>query len=261
MARKRKRDVKHAICPTCNADLTRMTKQRRHTHWMFRLCRAKESEEEEEEEEKGIESSFFSCSRVPDKPPTFEENAKLFTYCCPVDLNMAPHINVEKKKEEEMFLTLAVCKPAIRKTAKKGDWVIAKLSKSIHDVADYVRYVWRVTDSMDIETYYSSFGGNRRDQIYASIDGVLQHKKETKFHNGPSGKQQQKKDLKKDCKVLISKEFCSIDPANPQFFVLSRDESIFKAGRCQMGEKHTENLTMDEQEELYQFMKLNSKKK
>jgi hypothetical protein len=225
---------------------------------MFRLCGAKEEEEEEEkEEEEKEEEKEDCCSRVSKQRPTFVKNATCWGYCCPVDLNMAPHINMD---EEEKLLTLALCKPNIRKGAKIGDWVVAKQSKSIHGVSNYIRYVWRVTDIQDIQTYYTS-EGKRKDKIYGMVDGVLQHKNETKFHNGPKRADQQRKDLKEDCKVLLSTEFCSIDPTNPVFFELSsRSESIFKVG-IQMGENCTYNLTMEEQEELYQFVKLNSIKK
>ena len=142
-----------------------------------------------------------------------------------------------------------MCKTRIRKGAEIGDWVVAKLSKTIHNQNNLVRYIFRITDTKTIHEYYTTYEkGERRDQIYHLVDGVLTHKNNTLTHNGVDKEKLQEKDLRNDCKVLLSTEYCSIDPYNPDTLPLS--DSVFK---MYMGEKKTE-LSMEQQQQLHQFM-------
>lgn len=56
--------------------------------------------------------------------------------------------------------TLAICKPAIRRTAEVGDWVIGTGSKhakcndgKIHDLSQHLVYAMKVTDKMTLKQY------------------------------------------------------------------------------------------------------------
>ena len=101
---------------------------------------------------------------------------------------------------------------------------------------------------MDTLEYYRAFGGIRRDQIYHVVDGQLVHKEDTSVHNGVNKTELQEKDLESSTRVLLSREYCCIDPNNPVFLPLRGD--VFKIGR---GAKKT-FINPAEQWELYKFM-------
>jgi hypothetical protein len=252
-----RKNFKYPICPTCPKDLTRFKPQQRRDH-ISACC----FEQAKKREQAPIVNSFLSCSRVPETQPSFIKEARIFGFTIPVDINVAPHIPEKPATEKDNFLTEAICKPNIRKTARIGDWVVASLSKRIHSMNDCVRYIWRVTNIEDISEYYTSHGGKRKDQIYRMNDGDIQHKNESVIHNGVDKKKQQEKDLNTKAKVLLSTEFCAIDPSTSVFLPQSlrgrdKKKSAFKTG---VGHKGPTAITIAQQKELYLFMKRNSPK-
>jgi len=72
----------------------------------------------------------------------------LFSYCIPYDDGAAPN-------PFWGLCTLAICKPAIRRKAEIGDWVVGTGSKhsTIGDIAGKVVYARRVTRKMTMEEY------------------------------------------------------------------------------------------------------------
>ena len=79
-----------------------------------------------------------------------EENSSptLYTYCIPYDDGAAPN-------PFWGICTLVICKPVIRRTAKKGDWVVGIGSKNspIGDISKHIVYVMKITDKMTLEEY------------------------------------------------------------------------------------------------------------
>jgi hypothetical protein len=239
MTRKRKK-MKVIECPSCGKRVRHMSKQQRYSH----ISHCSEQQHTQQQHTQQQVSSFFHSSRVPPSI-SFATTSYLWTYCIPTDLNIAPCI----PEYINSVLSLAVCKPRIRKGANIGDWVVAKLSKTIHNENNLVRYIFRITDTRTINEYYTTYeGGSRRDQIYHLVDGVLTHKNNTLIHNGVDKEKQQEKDLREDSKVLLSTQYCTIDPYNPHTLPLSAD--VFK---MYMGEKKTP-LSIEQQQQLHQFM-------
>ena len=79
-----------------------------------------------------------------------EENNSLtlYTYCIPYDDGAAPN-------PFWGICTLVICKPVIRRIAKKGDWIVGIGSKNspIGDISKHVVYAMRITDKMTLEEY------------------------------------------------------------------------------------------------------------
>ena len=73
------------------------------------------------------------------------------------------------------LLSLAICKPAIRRTAKKGDWVTMFASTKIagKGVRDRLYCMFEVSDVITMQEYGENHT-NRMDCIY---DQNLEHKK------------------------------------------------------------------------------------
>ncbi|HTF18069.1 MAG TPA: hypothetical protein VK658_08360 [Chryseolinea sp.] len=67
--------------------------------------------------------------------------------------------------------TLTICKPAIRRTARIGDWVIGTGSKnsklndgSIYDLSDSIVYAMRISDIKTLSEYDSFCNKKRKDK-------------------------------------------------------------------------------------------------
>jgi hypothetical protein len=74
---------------------------------------------------------------------------RLYTYTIPVDDGAAPN-------PFGGICTLAICKPAIRKTAEVGDWVVGLGSKNAPsgDLSKKVVYAMEVTKKVTLKEYY-----------------------------------------------------------------------------------------------------------
>jgi len=74
---------------------------------------------------------------------------KLYSYCIPYDDGAAPN-------PFWGVCTLTICKPAIRRTASIGDWVIGTGAKNVRghgDLSNKLVYAMKVTDKMTLEEY------------------------------------------------------------------------------------------------------------
>jgi hypothetical protein len=74
--------------------------------------------------------------------------ATLFSYCVPHDRGAAPN-------PFWGTCTLVICKPAIRRNAEIGDWIVGTGSKNspVGDMSGMVVYVMKVTEKMAMEQY------------------------------------------------------------------------------------------------------------
>jgi hypothetical protein len=73
---------------------------------------------------------------------------RLFSYCIPYDDGAAPN-------PFWGVCTLAICKPAVRRVAQVGDWLVGTGSKQspIGDISGQVVYAMRVTEKLSMEDY------------------------------------------------------------------------------------------------------------
>lgn len=109
-------------------------------------------------------------------------------------------------------LSLALCKPAIRKSAVVGSWVIALASKKIFGVKGLMAFLFQVTSTVSLTDYHRD--AERPDKIYCMVEGDLVHKGETSFHSiGPESGTQQARD--RQGKVLMSTCFVKFELSNP----------------------------------------------
>ena len=88
--------------------------------------------------------------------------------------------------EEESLLSLALCKPEIRKKAVVGEYVIGNVSKSLN-MGKRAWWIGRVSEVLTLREYYTKYM-DRRDAIYRvsaddDPDDELIHKGGV-FHNG-----------------------------------------------------------------------------
>jgi hypothetical protein len=106
------------------------------------------------------------------------------------------------------LLTLAICKPAIRRTAKEGDTIIGFAANRLY-AHNSVIYIARVTKKLDGRIYYSQLQfSNRPDCIYRWDGRSFSYKRDAKYHS--------KEDLTHDlgrpfkypnAQVLLSRRF------------------------------------------------------
>lgn len=141
---------------------------------------------------------------------------RLYSYCIPVDDGAAPNPYWGK-------CTLAICKPAIRRTATSGDWVVGVGSKKspIGDISGQVVYAMEVSEVMTMREYDQWTTENLPNKIpdlksqnYARLVGDSIYRfgsvtsKKGRVSQRPSvhGKLDQKRDLS-GCNVLLSDHF------------------------------------------------------
>jgi len=71
---------------------------------------------------------------------------RLFSYCVDYDLGSAPN-------PFWGVCTLAICKPKIRRAAKREDWIVGTASKKFGKHAGFVIYAMKVTDKKKLAEY------------------------------------------------------------------------------------------------------------
>src|SRR4051794_28299130 len=73
---------------------------------------------------------------------------RLFSYCIPIDDGAAPN-------PFWGYCTLVICKPAIRRVADVGDWIVGTGSRRspIGDISGYVVYAMRVSERLTMAEY------------------------------------------------------------------------------------------------------------
>jgi len=238
MPNKKKRRIQHENCPHCGKRVRQLDSRKRFEH--IQHCSTPQPQH----------TSFFHSFSVP-AVIDYTPNSHIWSYCIPQDFNIAPHI----PEYSGSVLSLALCKRKIRTYARLGDWVVATLSTTIHGPHNYVRHIFRITKILSIHDYYTQYdNGQRRDQIYHIVGGVLKHKNNTKIHNEKDKKKLQEKDLNPHARVLLSNQYCAIDyTISP---VIDLPLSYFKKGE---GEKK-KPLTVRQQKILHKFMLSQSEK-
>lgn len=85
---------------------------------------------------------------------------KLYSYCLRYDDGAAPN-------PFWGICTLVICKPKIRKSARKGDWIVGlgSANSPIGNISDCVVYAMKVTDKMTMEKYDSFCQASYRKKI------------------------------------------------------------------------------------------------
>jgi hypothetical protein len=148
------------------------------------------------------------------------------SYVVEMNLDMAPCVH-------GAVLSLALCKPAIRKSAVVGSWAIALASKKVFGVEGLIAFLFQVTATVALPDYHRD--ADRPDKIYRVVEGKLIHKGETSFHNiGPNRGTFQARD--KQGRVLLSTCFVKFDLSNP----LPLSEDLCPLLHQHIGQKKTQ---------------------
>jgi len=93
---------------------------------------------------------------------------KLYSYCIPSDDGAAPN-------PFWRICTLNICKPVIRRTAKKGDWVVGTGSKQF-GFENMVVYAMEITQTMPMEKYQEFCENTLQNKIPSSESNLYEEK-------------------------------------------------------------------------------------
>jgi hypothetical protein len=153
---------------------------------------------------------------------------KLFVYRIVNDIGTAPHIS------KNGILTLTICKPGIRKSAKVGDYVLAlvalqhsKLTGTGPDRFFKAAYLFKITETTDILEYEEWCKIHAPDKICTenTFDGNCQYDKEGKWRYGPHNETHKDRNLGGKF-ALISKHYVAWTSNNPFTLPSSTMEQI-----------------------------------
>jgi len=146
---------------------------------------------------------------------------RLFIYRILIDSGAAPHVS-------DGYLTLTICKPAIRKSAKNGDYILALVAKTSESmktlkktVADKDRsflaaYLFRVGDVVPLERYDEWCNEHAPHKLCTDeyFEGNAQYDKDLKWRPGPHGPEQRNRNLS-GCNSLTSNHFVAWTSRSP----------------------------------------------
>lgn len=104
-----------------------------------------------------------------------DSDARIFAYKMTTDNGGAPCV-------QGGLLSLAICKPMIRRKAMEGDWIIGLGGRNL---GEGIIYAARVTGSAGTEYYQDRLFARRPDCIYHLRDGALTRKKTAVYHAAP----------------------------------------------------------------------------
>jgi len=142
---------------------------------------------------------------------------RLFVYRIVTDSGAAPHVS-------EGHLTLTICKPKIRKSAKDGDYVLAlvaqsnnamktlKKSKAVsnNDKHFLAAYLFRVGEVVPLERYDEWCAAHAPSKLCTAehFEGNAQYNKTLKWRPGPHGPGERNRNLS-GCNSITSTHFAA----------------------------------------------------
>lgn len=120
---------------------------------------------------------------------------------------------------KKRLLSLAICKPAIRRTAEKGDIIIGVAAKSLYPDNRLI-YIARVNKTISGKKYYSQQEyGRRPDCIYLWDGCNFKYRRDAKFHSKEDLAHDLGKPPQYDCAhVLLSRTFRYFGGKGPRNF-------------------------------------------
>ena len=135
-----------------------------------------------------------------------ETETKFIAYRMTDDAGFAPN-------PFHKVLTLATCKPKIRKSANKGDWVIGLSSKTLSNTRDEIVYVMQVKEALAFNEYFKDKRfqkkkPNSKSQKTELGDNIYRFKNGKWFQS--KNKSHDERSIKRDTsvnRVLISNRF------------------------------------------------------
>lgn len=143
-------------------------------------------------------------------------DAGVFAYIMSSDTGFAPHVDREGR-----WLTLATCRPDIRRNRRLGEWVLG-LGGQMLLPGERGRIVWlgRVDETPTFDQYYRDerFAGREDNVYFRGPNGRLEQDAKARYH--PS-RREQAHDMSTD-RVLVCRPFYYFASGGPQFRELVR---------------------------------------
>lgn len=142
--------------------------------------------------------------------------SRLFVYRIVTDVGAAPHISND-------HLTLTICKPGIRKSAKAGDYVLAlvalqhgKIVGKGEDRYYKAAYLFQVSEVVPMKTYEGWCREHAPNKITDNrhFEGNCQYDAELAWRPGPHGPHERNRNIK-GCNSLVSKNYAAWTSARP----------------------------------------------
>lgn len=132
---------------------------------------------------------------------------RLYSYVLKFDRCFAPHVDKGGR-----YLTLATCKPDIRKEAQVGDWILGVGGKILsnnsgRDVVDRAIYLAEVTGFTDYDQYYDDHRFTGRDDNIYFYDDVKRKWQQAENARDHNNRDDRNYDLSHAHRVLISNNF------------------------------------------------------
>ncbi len=172
---------------------------------------------------KDSDTTEINLTLAPAKPPTANCPVRTYLYKLTSDRGGAP-CAIEPPPGSEPLLTLAICKPAIRRTAQPGDRILGITSHSLAHSDGYplgcVIYAAIVQEGVDARDYFDTPFAHRPDCIYEF------HRQNWKAaHTGRSGLHRDVRHILKDLghyphykngRVLVAHDFRYFGAAAPR---------------------------------------------
>ena len=170
----------------------------------------------------GARSTAASVTQEFEARPNMKGMARIFVYKLTSDRGGAPSAPPPRPGEPAL-LTLSICKPAIRRTAEPGDWILGLTSHALAQSDGYplgaVIYAAMVEAAVDAREYYAprSPFRHRPDCIYRfhRLNGTIEHAGRSPLHADPAyrGRDIGQYPYYKNGRTLHSREFRYLGPA------------------------------------------------
>jgi hypothetical protein len=141
---------------------------------------------------------------------------RLFVYRIVTEVGAAPHISNE-------HLTLTICKPGIRKSAKAGDYVLAlvalqhgKIVGKAEDRYYKAAYLFQVGDVIPMTAYEGWCKEHAPNKITNNehFEGNCQYDANLTWRPGPHGPHERERNIK-GCNSLVSTNYAAWTSAKP----------------------------------------------
>jgi len=147
------------------------------------------------------------------------------------------------------LLSLAICKPRIRKKACEGDWIFGFGSKKM---GERLIYLAQVRNKLSWKRYSIDHQG-RPDCIYSWNRPNFKWKIGKKYHNPKETGDQRRKDVGNDAKVLLCTTFRYLGKNSMQ---IPQNLRLLKSAVKRLGQNHRVNHLIGLERQLLEMRRL-----